>query len=112
MLKGENNKICTKYWNWDITGAKYSKDLIASIDRYVKKLFKLLIKIQNKKSKEIFQVAIEEKLSVSIAKTQLKTLCLPGDAITLIVNSAIMQHAIKTGTLDMHDLNGFHHLID
>ena len=39
-------------------------------------------------------------------------MCLPVDAINLIINSAIMQHVIKTGTLDMHDLDWFYHLIN
>ena len=34
-----------------------------------------------------------------------------GDTSKLIVDTAIILHAIKTGTLDMHDLSGFYHLI-
>ena len=32
--------------------------------------------------------------------------------MTLIIDSAIAKNAHDTGTMDMHDLNGFHSLID
>jgi len=51
-------------------------------------------------------------MSVTMAKSQLKAICLPGDASKLIVDTAIMLHAINTGTFNMHDLSGFHPLID
>ena len=47
-----------------------------------------------------------------MAKVQLKTMCLLGDASKLIVDTAIMLQAIKTGTFNMHDLSGFYLLID
>ena len=68
--------------------------------------------MQKVKSEEIFRNIIDRKVSVTMAKAQLKTLCLLGDAIKLIVDTGIILHAIKTNTLDMHDLSGFHHLID
>lgn len=47
-----------------------------------------------------------------MAKAQLKTLCLTRDAIALILDCAIIEHVSHTGALNMHDLNGFHSLID
>ena len=68
--------------------------------------------MQKEKSEEIFRNIVDGKASVTMAKVQLKTTCLPGDAIKLIVDTGIMLHAIKTNTSDMNDLSGFHHLID
>ena len=56
-------------------------------------------------------MVVDGKLSASMAKAQLKTLCLPVDAINLTIDLAIIPHAIKTGTLDVCGLNGFHQLI-
>ena len=68
-------------------------------------------KLQKVKSEEIFQAIVDGKLSATMAKAQLRTICLSGDVIKLIVDAAITLHAIKTDTLDMHDLSGFHRLI-
>ena len=111
-LKGEDSNTCSKCWNWDIKRAKYSKELVLSVGGFVKKPFKLTIKMQKEKSEEIFRNIVDGKASVTMAKAQFKTMCLPGDAIKLIVDAGITLHAIKTNTLDMHDLSGFHHLID
>ena len=112
LLKGDNKNACNKCWHWNISRAEYSKELVSSVGGYVTKPFKLSMKMQKEKGEKKFQAVVDGKLSVSMAKAQLKTLCLPGNAINLIIDSAIMLHAIKTGTLDMHDLNAFHHLID
>ena len=111
-LKGEDNKTCSKCWNWNISRAKYSKELVSSVGGFVTKPFKMTLKMQKVKSEEIFQAIVDGKLGVTMAKAQLKTMCLPGDASKLIVDTAIMLHAIKTGTFNMHDLSGFHPLID
>ena len=42
----------------------------------------------------------------------LKTAYLSNDAMTLIVDSAIIRHALKTNAIDMHKLNWFDKLID
>ena len=68
--------------------------------------------MQMERSKKIFEAVANEELSVTMSRTQLKTLCLPGDAIKLILDTAIIMHAIKTNTLKMHNLSEFHHLID
>ena len=64
------------------------------------------------KSKKTFDVVVNEELSVTMTRLQLKTMCLPGNAIKLIINTAITKHAIKTNTLHMHSLSEFHHLIN
>ena len=68
--------------------------------------------MQKEKSEEIFRNIVDGKASVAMAKAQLKTVCLPGDAIKLTVDTGMILHAIKTNALDMRDLSGFHHLID
>ena len=68
--------------------------------------------MQKVKSEKTFQLFISRELSVTIAKAQLKTLCLPSNAIKLIIDIATTKHPIKTGALRMHNINGFHHLID
>ena len=68
--------------------------------------------MQKEKSEKMHQLIVEGKLNVSVGKAILKKLSLPEEAITLIIDSAIIRHAIETGTLDMHDLNGFRHIID
>ena len=72
----------------------------------------MILKIQKTKSGKIFQAIVDSELGVTIAKVQLKTMCLPGDTSKLIVDTAIMLHTIKTGTFNMYDLSGFHPLID
>ena len=47
-----------------------------------------------------------------MAKAILKTLHLPNKAMTSMLNSAIVRYTIKIGTLDMHNLNRFHCLIN
>ena len=39
-------------------------------------------------------------------------LCLPGDAIKLILNITTIMHANKINTLHMYDLSEFHYLIN
>ena len=112
LQKGENNVNCRKCYNWEIDNSKYSKKVVDSIGGYRKKPFQLTMKMQEEESRKIFNLIVEGKLSVSLAKAQLQSLCLPSEAITLIIDSAILKHAKETNTLDMHDLNGFHHLID
>ena len=68
--------------------------------------------MQKEKSEEIFRNIADGKVSVAMAKAQLRTICLQGDAIKLIVDTGMILCSIKTNTLDMHDLSGFHHLID
>ena len=55
---------------------------------------------------------MNSKLSVTIAKVGLETMCFPGNATKLIVDTAIILHAIKTGTYDMYDISRFHCLIN
>ena len=111
-LKGVNNDKCNKCWNFDITKAKYSKQLVTSTGGFVKKPFKLTMSMQREKSTETFESIVNENLSVTMAREQLKTSCVPGDAIKLIIDTAVIMHAKKTDTLHMHDLSSFHHLID
>ena len=111
-MKGKDNKTCRKSWNWNISRAKYSKKLVSSVGGFVIEPFKLTFKLQKVKSEENFQAIVDGKLSVTMAKAQLRTICLSGDAIKLIVDTDVMLHAIKTDTLDMHDLSGFHRLIE
>ena len=42
----------------------------------------------------------------------LKTICPSDEAMTLIVESVIIGHGLETDTIDMHDLSGFHKLIN
>ena len=55
---------------------------------------------------------VEGKFNIGVAKLQLSTLFLTGDVIHLILDCAILRHAMSTGTLVTHDLNKFHQLID
>ena len=112
LQKGVNNINCAKCYNWEINNSKYSKKVVDSIGGYRKKPFQLTMKMQEEESRKIFNLIVQGKLSVSLAKAQLQSICLPSEAITAIIDSAILKHAKETNTLDMHDLNGFHHLID
>lgn len=109
---GMNNKTCNKCWNWEILRAECTKEVIDSIGRYYNKPFKLSMKMQKQKSQEICNLIVDGKINISIGKARLKVLCLSEEAIKLIIDSAIVRHAIQTSTLEMHDLNRFHHLID
>ena len=51
---------------------------------------------------------VDRKLNNTVVKAQFTTYCLKEDAINLIINYAIIRYAAFTGTLDIHDLNGFH----
>ena len=42
----------------------------------------------------------------------LKTMCLLDKAMSLIINSTIIKHALKTDAIDACSLNGFHYLIN
>ena len=68
--------------------------------------------MQKEKSKTMFEAVVNEELSVAIARLQLKTLYLPGNAIKLILNTATIMHANRRNTLHTHDLGEFYHLID
>ena len=68
--------------------------------------------MQKEKLEEMFQSVINEELSITTAREQLRTLYVPGDAIKLILDTAIAMCANKTNTLHMHDLSVFHYLID
>ena len=94
-LKGEASNTCSKCWNCDINRAKYSKELVSSVGGFVKKPFKLAIKMKKEKSEEIFRNVADGKISVAMAKAQLKTMCLPGDSIKLIVDTGTILHAIN-----------------
>ena len=76
-----------------------------------KKPFQLSMKMQEEESRKTYQLRIEGKLALSWAKAMSQSLCLLTEAIVLIIDSAIVKHAMKTNTLDMHDPNGFHYLI-
>ena len=52
------------------------------------------------------------KLTVVIEKSQLRTLCLHGDALRLTIDSAIFKHAMNIGTLVLRNLHKLHPLID
>ena len=52
------------------------------------------------------------KLTVDMAKLQLRTLSLNGDALTLTLDSAIVRNAANTGTLVLHQLHELHPIID
>ena len=47
-----------------------------------------------------------------MVKSQLRTLCLAGDAMHVLVDCDIIRNATKTGTLVTHGLNKFNSLID
>ena len=68
--------------------------------------------MQKEKSKKMFEANVNEELSFTMARAQLKCLCLPSNAIKLILDRTIIMHASKTNTLHMYDLSKFHHLID
>ena len=52
------------------------------------------------------------KLTVDMAKLQLRTPCLNGDALTLTLDSDVIRHATNTCTLVLYDLHKLHPLID
>ena len=68
--------------------------------------------MQKEKSKKTFEDVVNREISITMARVQLKYLYLPGDAINLILNTAMIIHDNKTDALNMHDLSDFHHLID
>ena len=70
------------------------------------------MKIQEEKGREDYQLFINRKVSVSLAKAMLWTACLPDEAMCLEIDSAIARHALKRDIIGMLDLNGFHNLID
>ena len=112
MKDGHDNNKCNKCLNWDIIRAKYTKELLDSINWYITKPYQLTLELQYVKSKKIYQDSVDRKLSWAIATKQLKPLCYNGDIIKLIVNLVIIKHAINTDTLGILDLNRFHPLID
>ena len=77
-----------------------------------KKPRKLSLELQHSEIKQSYQDVVDDELNIVMEKSQLRTLCLTGDAIHLIINCAIIRHATNTGTLIMNDLNKFHPLID
>ena len=56
LVKGKNNITYTKCWNWNISRAKYSKELITSISSYTKKLHKLSLRIQQKEASKFIKI--------------------------------------------------------
>ena len=64
--------------------------------------------MQKEKGEDAFKVVVDCRLNATIARAQLRNLCLLGDAINLIIDMAIMLHGIKTGALDMYELNRFY----
>ena len=92
--------------------AKYSKPLVDSLKGYVDKPCKLIMKIQETKGREICKLIVDGKISISLARLMLKTICLPDDAMNLIIDSAIIKNDCDTSKMGMHDLNGFHSQID
>ena len=111
-LKGQDNDKCHKCWNLNINRARYSKELVASLGGLYKKPFKLTMEMQRDGSKKVHQSIIDGHLPVTTAKEQLRALCVPSDASKLIIDSAVLMHAKKTDTLNMHDLSSCHPLID
>ena len=72
----------------------------------------LAMKMWEKKRREICQLIVDRKISISLAKSMLKTMCLSDEAMSLIVDLAIIKHALENSNMDLHDLSRFHKLID
>ena len=64
------------------------------------------------KIKKIFEAVVNKELSVTIARAQLKTLCLPSDAMKLILKTSMIKNTIKMNTFHMCNLSEFHYLIN
>ena len=112
LSKGKNNMNCKNCWNLELSRARYSKSLVDSLNGYTKKPHELTMDMQEKKGKEIYNKIVDGKISIQEGRTLLKTICLPDEAITLILDSAIIRNAQDNDTMDMHDLSGFHSQID
>ena len=50
----------------------------------------------------MFEAAVDGRLSTTIARAQLRVLCLLEHTINLITDTVIMLHRIKTGALGMN----------
>ena len=72
------------------------------------KTHKLLLELQNNKSKQIYQDLVDCKINILMAKLQLKTLVLCKDTMNLIIDYTIIRYTMNTDTLDMYDINIFH----
>ena len=51
--------------------------------------------MQKEKGEDAFKAIVDVRLHVTIARAQLRTLYLLGDAINLIIDTAIMLYGIK-----------------
>ena len=45
MKNGHDNNKCNKYLNWDITRAKYTKELVDSINGYTIKPYQITLEL-------------------------------------------------------------------
>ena len=70
------------------------------------------MEMQEKKGREIYQLIVDGKISILLARSLLKIMSLPDDAMPLIIDSTIIRHPYDTSTMDMCDLNRFYSLID
>ena len=70
------------------------------------------LELQHEESKQACQDVLVGKLTIEMATLRLSNLCPNRDAMLAMFDSAIVRHAMNTGTLVLHDLHKFHPLID
>ena len=96
--------------NWNIENGTCSKELVKDIGGHAKKPFQLSLETQKEKSQLIFNDVANGRLKKTTAMKQLKSLNLNTDCIDLILDTATIKRCVKSDTLNMHDLSGFHYL--
>ena len=80
---------CSKCLNWNFLNAEYSEDCLSKNAGMAKRPYKLSIATQKNLSKKVYDKVAEGKLNKQTAAKMIKPLNLNGNAVNLILESAI-----------------------